>query len=199
MKISSMILMAGAVFALASCGGNSETTSEVEEVVMKTLSVDTDASTLGWKGMKNAEYFHTGTVKFTEGSAEFIDGNLTSGTFTVDMNSIVVTDALPDDKKEMLKGHLASPDFFDAAKNAKVKITTGAIVDGKLPVTVMMSGMELSQDVPVKVNYTDEAASIKGTFDFDFSALNAPGFQPKEGETEFVQPKVTFELNIELK
>lgn len=190
--------MAGAVVALASCGGN-EVTAEDVDVEMKTLKVDTKASNLVWKGMKNAEYFHTGTVMFSEGSAEFVDGNLASGTFKVDLSTIKVTDELPEDKIGMLIGHLGSPDFFDAAKNAKVEVVCGAYEGGKLPVTIKMSGKEISQDVAVKVAYADGKGSITGNFDVDFSALDAAGFKPKEGETEFVQPKVNFDLNLQLK
>lgn len=199
MKISSMILMAGAVVTLASCGGNTEAIEEIGDIEMKTLSVDTESSTLGWSGRKNEVDSHSGTLKFSDGTAEFIDGNMTSGTFNVDMSTMTVSDKMPDDKIGMLIGHLSSPDFFDAATNAKVKVTCGAYINGKLPITISMSGKEITQDVPVTVTYADGKGSISGKFDVDFSALNAPGFQPKEGEEEFVQPKVSIDLNVMLK
>ncbi len=198
MRISKMILMAGAVIALASCGDNSEALENVE-VEMKTLSVDAANSSLAWKGMKNAEYFHTGTVSFKDGSAEFIDGALVSGTFSVDMKTIAVTDATPDDQKAKLVGHLGMPDFFDVAKNQTVTATCGAYMDGKLPITLTISGVEIKKDVPVTVTYKDGKGSITGKFDVDFSALNAVGFQPAKGEEEFVQPVVNFDLNMSLK
>jgi polyisoprenoid-binding protein YceI len=199
MKISSMILMAGAFVTLASCGGNTEMEEPIGDIEMKTLSLDTETSTLGWKGMKNATDSHSGSIKFSEGSAEFIDGNLTSGSFVVDMSKISVADQMPEEKIGMLIGHLSSPDFFDATTNAKVKVTCGAYMAGKLPVTITMSGKEISQEVPVTVTYADGKGSISGKFDVDFSALNATGFQPKEGEEDFVQPKVSFDLNLMLK
>ena len=166
---------------------------------MKTLAVDTEASTITWKGMKNAEYFHTGTVKFADGSAEFIDGNLTSGSFNVDMGTIAVTDQTPDDKKAMLVGHLGTPEFFDIANNAKVSVSSGAYSDGTLPVTIKMSGKEITQNVAVKVTYKDDKGSITGNFDIDFSSLDVVGFKPAKGETEFVQPTINFDLNLQLK
>ncbi len=200
MKISKMILMAGAVIALASCGGNSEAIEDiVGDIEMTTLSVDSENSSLNWKGMKSADYYHTGTVDISEGSAEFIDGNLTSGSFTIDMGSIAVTDETPDDKKPKLVGHLGTEEFFNIAENKTVSVTCGAMSEGNLPITIMMSGIEINQNIPVDVTYEDGKGSISGTFDVDFSSLNAVGFQPAEGEEEHVQPVVTFDLKLMLK
>ena len=106
---------------------------------------------------------------------------------------------LPDDKKAMLIGHLSSPDFFDVAKNAKVNVTCGAIIDGKLPVVISISGIEIKQDIDAKIMYEEGKGSITGTFDVDFSALNANGFKPKDGEPEYVLPVISFDLNLQLK
>ncbi len=192
--------MAGAVIALSSCGGSNEPVEEVQ-AVMSTLKVDTENSSLEWKGMKSAEDFHQGSVKFAEGSAKFIDGMLMSGKFKVDMTTISVKDELPADKKGMLIGHLSSADFFDVATNSTVKVTCGSLVDGQLPITINMSGIEISQNVPVTVTYEEGKGSIKGNFEIDFAPLNAKGFQanPEKPENLPVSSKVTFDLNLLLK
>lgn len=199
MRISKMILMASVVFTLASCGGDAELPEEFVEPVMATVSVDTETSTLAWKGMKNESYFHTGTVSFSEGSAEFIDGHLTSGTFTVDMKSMAVTDELPEEKKMKLIGHLGTEEFFNVAKNQTVSISCGAVADNKLPITISMSGIEITEEVPVTVSYEEGVGSIVGDFDVDFSGLKAVGFEPAEGEEEHVQPVINFKLDLKLK
>lgn len=201
MKALNLFMAAGAALVLASCGG-AETAKEEVQVEMKTLSVDTENSEMMWKGSKSPEYFHTGSVKFSDGKAEFIDGALVSGTFNVDMSSMTSKDAeLPDEKKAMLIGHLASPDFFDAAKNAKVKVTCGAYLEGKLPITVSISGKEISQDVPVTVNYADGKGSITGKFNVDFAVLGVKGFlpNPEMPDEPAVSSKIDFELNLQLK
>jgi polyisoprenoid-binding protein YceI len=201
MKTINLLVAAAAVITMSSCG-NSEVPAEETEIAvdMKSMSVNTEASSLSWKGMKNAEDFHTGTVSFKEGSAQFVDGNLASGTFLVDMNSITVTDVeLPDGKKDYLKSHLSSPDFFNTEAHAQVEVTVGQIEAGKAPVTLNIMGQKMEQILPLTVSMVDGSASISGKFDVDFSALDRPGFQVKEGETEHILPTISFELNLQLK
>jgi hypothetical protein len=198
MKIANFIMMAGAALTMVACGG--ESTPEEVQVDMTTMSVDTEASSLSWKGSKSPEYFHTGTVQFSEGSADFVDGAMTNGSFVIDLSTIATTDAeLPDDKKAMLVGHLSSPDFFNVEENKTVKITTGTMTDGMLPTTISFMGQDIQQNVPVTVVKDDKGATAKGTFDVDFSALNIMGFQPQEGQTEHVLPVISFELNLKFK
>jgi hypothetical protein len=200
MKTVHLFLVAGTALVLASCGGNTEKLKEVE-VQMTSLKVDTENSTLGWKGSKNPEYFHTGSVKFSKGKADFIDESLMSGNFVVDMTSIKSLDEeLPDAKKTMLIGHLSSPEFFDIANNAKVGVKCGAITNGKLPIVISISGKEIKQLIDAKVTFNDGKGSISGTFDVDFSDLQAAGFKPKEsGEASDALPVISFDLNLQLK
>lgn len=201
MKIANLILMAGAAFTIASCGSNAATEgNEENQVEMKTLKVDTETSSLGWKGSKSPEYFHTGEVKFTEGSVEMVDGNLASGTFTIDMTSISVKDeTLPDDKKAYLAGHLMSPDFFNAEAHNKVTVTAGALENGKLPITINVMGQEIKDVVPVKLTSDENGATLTGNFTVDFAAAKVPGFAAQEKPEDTIQSKIDFTLNVVLK
>lgn len=202
MKTLNAMIAAGAVLALTACGGSEPAAEENEEmeVVMNTMNVDTEASSLMWKGMKTEDYFHTGTVQFSEGSAQFVDGNLASGTFVVDLSTMKVADEeLPDDKKEMLKGHLMSPDYFNTAEHGSVNVTVGQVQEGKAPVTINIMGQSIEQNLPLNVSTADGSASISGKFDVDFSALERPGFQPQEDGQPHVQPVISFELDLKLK
>ena len=136
--------MAGAVavsMLFAACGGGAETASteapaeaeapaETEaEAPAATMDVtiDTEASMVGWKGTVAGVKDHTGTLKFTEGTVNMEGDKVAGGSFTVDMASMVATDENYDEEhtSEMLIGHLSSPDFFDVANNptAMFKIT----------------------------------------------------------------------------
>lgn len=203
MKTFNLLVAASAAFVLASCGGAEEPATDenpTPEVEMKSLSVDTENSTLGWKGMKSEEYFHTGKVMFSEGTAEFVDGNLANGTFVVDLTKIVVSDeALPEDKKAMLAGHLASPDYFNTAEHGSVDVKVGQLEAGSAPVTITVMGQTIETSVPLTVAMTDAGATITGSFDVDFSSLERPGFQPKEGQPDHVLPTIKFDLNMMLK
>jgi len=67
MKALHLFLAAGTALAMTACGGADSEKLENVEVEMATLNVNTENSTLAWKGSKSPEYFHTGSVKFSEG------------------------------------------------------------------------------------------------------------------------------------
>ncbi len=194
MKKFNVMLFAASAVIMASCGGAEEKVEEVVEPV--TYKLDKEASTLTWTGMKSAEYKHVGTINFTEGSVETLGDVLTSGSFTVDMNSLATTDELPADKVEMLNGHLKAADFFDVAKYPTATVTVGEYKDGKLPTTIKLMDMEFKNDVPVKVTMKDDKVMIAGSFDFDFGGIKSVGFMkdPKTGEQ--IQSVFKFDLNV---
>jgi len=87
------------------------------------LTVDTAASELKWKGYKVTGN-HEGTISVKEGQLLMEDGQLTGGSFTIDINSMTCTD-LQGGMADKLLGHLKSDDFFGAATypEAKFEIT----------------------------------------------------------------------------
>ena len=89
-----------------------------------TYSVDTEKSSVAWKGYKVAGS-HEGAVRIQSGSLEFTDGLLTGGAFEIDMASMTCTD-LPKGVGKKLIGHLQSEDFFGttAHPTASFKITS---------------------------------------------------------------------------
>ena len=162
--------------------------------------IDKGLSTLGWKGGKNAAYFHTGAVKFSSGTATMEHDAIVNGSFVVDMSSITVTDAgLPAEKKDGLAKHLKNEDFFNIAKYSTVNVTVGAYKDGKLSTTINVLGVDVKQDIPVTITTTDKGATITGKFDVDFTAAKIPGTQAHEGDKESISPVFSFDLNLVLK
>jgi polyisoprenoid-binding protein YceI len=162
--------------------------------------LDKSASILGWKGGESESYFHTGTVKFSDGSIMMNKGVISSGNFTVDLGSIAVVDAnLPKEKQEGLAGHLKNEDFFNVSKFATSSVVVGAYKDGKLSTTITLLGVEVKQDIPVEIVGSKGTITIKGKFDVDFSSANIPGTQPSEGEKNHISPVFSFDLNLVLK
>ncbi len=78
--------------------------------------INTSKSQITWVG-KKVTGKHNGTLNFKDGVIKFKDGKLTGGTFTVDMNSINVTDLKAGEGKEKLEGHLKAADFFGTDKH----------------------------------------------------------------------------------
>jgi polyisoprenoid-binding protein YceI len=80
--------------------------------------IDPSVSSIAWEGSKVAGK-HVGTINVSNGEFFMTGDNITGGSFTIDMNSIVVTDLKPGDGKEDLEGHLkgtaseGQDDFFN--------------------------------------------------------------------------------------
>jgi polyisoprenoid-binding protein YceI len=74
-------------------------------------TVKNNISSLEWTGEK-VTGSHEGTIEVKEGNIVVNNGNITSGTLIIDMNSIVVTDIEDAEMNGKLKGHLQSDDFF---------------------------------------------------------------------------------------
>lgn len=77
--------------------------------------IDVKKSSIGWVGKKVTGQ-HSGTINFSEGTLVFNGKKLRGGKFTVDMNSITVTDLEAGKGKEKLEGHLKADDFFGTDK-----------------------------------------------------------------------------------
>lgn len=195
MKKFLFVLAAGLTFA--SCSNNTE--AENTEAVVANYTLDVDNSKLEWTGGKKiADYAHNGEVYFTAGTVETVDGVIESGSFTVDMNSIKVTDATPDDKKPALEGHLKNEDFFNTTSFPAAEVTIGAYKDGKVPTTVKLLGSNYTQDVPVKATVTEDKVVLTGDFNFNFEGIKAGGFSVME-DGEQIKPEISFKLHVELK
>ncbi|MEM8894944.1 MAG: YceI family protein [Bacteroidota bacterium] len=125
MILKKSLIALTALFVLTyGCGpkpsGETAETGEAMEVAdagaaAETLAINTDASTVTWVGYKPTGK-HNGTIGITEGSLTVEDGGISSASFTIDINSLTVLDIPAEDEGNgKLKGHLMSPDFFDAS------------------------------------------------------------------------------------
>jgi len=89
------------------------------------FKLDTEASTLAWKGKKLTGEHH-GNIKFIGGELRDNHGSI-SGKFEIDMNSIVCND-LSGGSKTKLENHLKSDDFFNAATYPKSTFAITSLV-----------------------------------------------------------------------
>ncbi len=88
--------------------------------------VDTKLSSLEWFAEKIGGK-HNGTIMFTSGEIKNDHGSMT-GTFVVDMKSIIDKDLEDEKYKAKLEGHLKSADFFDAEKFPTATFVLSSIV-----------------------------------------------------------------------
>lgn len=198
-----------AAVTLVACSGEEKKEEEkVEEVapVEVAYTLDIENSKLNWKGKESEDDFHTGYVLFSEGKTTLLDGNITAGSFVVDMNSITVTDISEEDKKVQLENHLkgtkegTAEHFFNVPKFPNATVEVVSFDEGNLTIKMGLLGQELTETIPVEVTEEENGATVLGAFEMDFSPLNIPYLMPKEGEEKSkISPMIEFELNLTFK
>ncbi len=113
-------LLLATVF-LVSCGQSSKNkvdATDSQEAALATgekLTVDVAQSKIHWTGYKPGGSHH-GTLSLQSGELYLEGTELKSGTFVLDMNSIVNEDLTDEKSNAQLVGHLKSADFFDVEK-----------------------------------------------------------------------------------
>lgn len=126
-RVLNFVLVAGVTLGSVACkddksnrvepGEAQEAAVATEEAV--TYEIDTTASTIEWRGTKPTGE-HKGTIAIQDGTLSATREEITSGSVTIDMNSIKVTDEGIDDKdRTSLENHLKGTvegketDFFN--------------------------------------------------------------------------------------
>ena len=172
------IMILALALMLAACGAAPEGEQvEAQEAVETTapavetvsVAVDTDASMINWVGAKFTGDQHTGTIQIAEGNLMTSDGNLVGGNFTIDMNTIEVTDETPEAGKNKLVGHLSTGDFFEVEKfgTASFEITSVEAIEGNAEATHKITGNLTMKDIsksitiPAMVSITESGISAK--------------------------------------
>jgi polyisoprenoid-binding protein YceI len=122
----SLLLIVGLAVALFilfySCKNKSKSITNETSSVSPALDgsgeiylVDTTASIIEWIGSTPGNYQHNGIIGFSQGKFTVKDNRLTSGKFTIDINSINNLDQQGKDKAN-LENHLKEKDFFEVEK-----------------------------------------------------------------------------------
>ena len=132
----------------------------------ESYNVDGSASSINWTGSKPTGKTHMGTIKLSEGAIAVANGNIVSGEFSIDMNSLSNKDL--EDNAEMkgkLEGHLKSPDFFDVATypTGKFVITNVAAATGKPNVTHTITGDLTLRDQTKSITFDANVAIVNNT------------------------------------
>lgn len=171
MKKNVMNLLTILAFAVVISGckkkADEAATSEAEEVstateAAVTYAADLTGSVIEWKGFKPTGT-HNGNIMIKGGQFSINDGAIESGSFTIDMNSIVNLD-IPADKEMngKLVGHLKSADFFDVEKypEANFEVTGVETVDGKTMLSGNLKLKEKENKITFPVSMTTEGDQV---------------------------------------
>jgi polyisoprenoid-binding protein YceI len=186
-------------------------TKEVEAAATAegaTFNIDVAGSTIGWIGTKVGGQ-HNGTFKLTEGALVITDGNIASGSFTIDMNSVSVLDLQGEDRGK-LEGHLKSGDFFaaDQFPTARFEITSvvpfdSASMTSKLEgATHMISGNLNMRDAtknvsfPAIVSIEGNKVTAKADFNIDRSEWGVNFKGPNNPADWVIAKEVNLKLDV---
>ncbi len=162
--------------------------------------VDVVNSKITWTGHKVTGQ-HDGTIQLEKGTLLFDDQQqLTGGSFTMDMTTLIVTD-LEGDSKGQLEGHLKSEDFFGTEKHTKSNfvITKVEGKNGKYKVTgdLTIKGIKnpTTFDMMVKDNNTATASLKVDRTKYDIRYGSASFFDGLKDKAIYDE----FDLNVNLK
>lgn len=197
-------------FAIVACKDKAKeaNTSEAEAA---TVAESTSAkyvanvgeSTIEWKGFKPTGT-HNGTIAIESGVFSTNDGKIHSGTFLIDMNSIVNSD-IPADKagNAKLVGHLKSADFFDVEKFPSAAFEVTGLEGNMLSGNLTIKGTKNNVSFPVTVsNDGDNMTLASDAFTIDRSKWNvkygSKSFFDNLGD-KFINDDIELKITIKAK
>lgn len=170
LKLSFIVLLMGSI---ASCGPKGEkaeagAAGEVAEETGKEYAVNAAASKVMWTGTK-VTGSHNGTVQITDGTIAMEEGNLTGGSFTIDMTTIADED-LDGDMKANLENHLKGTvegketDFFNVPKypTAKFEITKATKLMNNEDANYVVSGNLTLKDMTKEISFRAMVNEMNG-------------------------------------
>lgn len=191
-RIASLLILS-ALTLTVSCKNDKAAEAETTEAgAVKEASgeaasykVDNANSKIDWTGSKPTGK-HTGTINLTDGTVSIKDNVLDSGKFTIDMNTITVTDLKAGDGKEDLEGHLKGTGgteadydhFFNVKKypQATFEITKAVTENGKTAVegNLTMKGITKNVKFPatVTVNADNTVTLVSDPFTINRTLWN---------------------------
>lgn len=202
MKKMFVAVLSFAAILVSSCKGTDESTEVevVETVEMKeiTYSLDTNETSLWWKGEENEMHFHTGYVQVSEGSLTMIGDSVSSGSFTIDLNKITVADSMEQGKIENLIGHLQGADFFSTTEYPAANVSVNGYNDGKMNTTINVLGVDLQNEIPLAMEASEDMIKFSGTFGIDFADTKMPYITNVNPETGAAGAKSEFQFELNL-
>lgn len=197
MKKKNILAVISLAFIAVSCGNDTPEVVVVEDTV---YTLNTEESTLWWRGEENADHFHTGNISFAEGTFTMNGDKVVSGDFKIDPNTLAPnTEGYPAEKMAYLKSHLLDTAFLFTAEYPNITVKTAEYKNGKLMTTINVRGVDLETEVPVSFEQKENELNIKGEFTIDFAKSMMPYLIDINTETGAPGAKSGFQFKMDLK
>ena len=119
--------------------------------------------TVNWTGKKSIGDFHKGTINVEKGELLVNKNSLINGKFTLDMNSLAVTDIEDAGERRDQESHLKDADFFEAGKYPKAVFVITEVLPSNNPAfnwlivgNLTLKGKTNPVNIPVKMTIEGE-------------------------------------------
>jgi len=171
-----------------------EETIQPKQAGIVTHAIDTENSIIEWIGTKTTGS-HDGTIQIEKGVIlENKNGDIVSGKFMMNMNSIECTD-LSGKKKESIEGHLKDEDFFNTIEHPYASFSIREV--GPKLISGILTIKGISQSISFKYNklndYQYEADIVVDRTLFDIKYKSKTIF-PELGDN-FIHDDFVIKLN----
>ena len=169
------LLLLIVIATVAACNNPSSTTntSEAEQAPTtilggKDYAINSDSSTVFWKGSKPTGDIHVGTVQIKKGILKISDSTITGGQFTIDMNSILVTDEdMSERGKSKLKKHLTNDDFFETNNYPEATLEITSSTSDSLKANLEIKNITKAITIPYTLSQTNKKIMASSSFSID--------------------------------
>ncbi|QNL20494.1 YceI family protein [Hyphobacterium sp. CCMP332] len=181
-KFLTAILFTATLFMVA-CSGSQESSeaetsteenmeTEADNASIDDFVVSAEDSKVRWRGEMLGIYAHEGTVNVSEATLMMENGQISGGSFVVDLTSITPTDENfnPEEgqTQEKLVGHLSSPDFFAVDSFPTASFTIESVEGNTAIGTLTIRGKSNSETVE-NITFSEEEGRrvVRGTMSFN--------------------------------
>lgn len=168
-KLNLSFALLAAVFILFSCKNDTKQVADqkpkVDTIQVQAVPKEGAATflvtegTVHWIGKKTVGAPHLGTINVEKGELLVNRNTLVSGTVTLDMNSIAVSDVTDAGERRDLESHLRDADFFEVSKFPKAEFnikevlpSNNAAFNWLVVGDLTMKGKSNSVNIPVKLS-----------------------------------------------
>lgn len=172
MKIKNVITAISLALLMVGCKEENGAIQENNE----TLVLETGSKAI-WRGFLETGYFNEGNIGLNGENLTIEGERITGGEINISVESIKVTNDLPQGSKEELRNHLQTADFFNLAKYPFVTYTiSSAEKTGKVDAngnnylikgSMKLLGKSFALDIPAKINITATDVKVFAKFKFD--------------------------------
>ncbi len=132
----------------------------------QTFVVSKDQSKVKWHG-KKVTGEHYGTIGMSSGTMQVSNGQISTGTFEIDMNSIVCEDITNEGTNKKLVAHLKSDDFFSVSAHPTSRMNITGVKK--------LSGNEYEFTGNLTIKAITNPVTFKATANVEGSQLKASG------------------------